>query len=252
MSRVIRTSEDLSGQTIDVSTFPDGHARESYLGQCDLRGATIIGDIRGSDLLRCPCEGLDLTQALIYGCQWTESTFDDATVFPDDAGAAQYEISYELVRRYIANRLPVRLRRKARSMLAAHQAGDWAAFCQRVANIMAVAADAEEARKLWQALPTRFRRRLREMFVDSCDGSPPRSTLSVWWPDGLTVEVDSDNLPPLSHPHDRYELKLWIQEQAELAAPGSNRYCVVHEITPDLRVSPLPAPDHWQVEKPNF
>lgn len=256
MGRVVRVNEDLSGQTIDVSAFPDGHARESYLGQCDLRGATIIGDIRGTDLLRCQLEGADLSQTDTYGCQWTESTFDDATVFPDDPGAAQYQITYELIRRYIAVHCPVRLRRRMREIVAAHQARDYATFCELMARFKAVARDHEEALKLWRALPDRMQRRMQDVFT-TCDGGPPRRTVTVGWPDGVRVELDRDNLPPLPRPSDRYELKLWIQEQAGPVAEDcgftglEGHYCFVHEI-PDLRAAALGTPDAWLLERPNF
>ena len=256
MGRVVRVNEDLSGQTLDVSSLPDGHARESYLGQVNLQGATIIGDIRGSDILRCQGEGLDLSRALTYGCQWTQSTFDEDTVFPDGAGAAQYQITYELIRRYIAAHCPVRLRARARDIVAAHQAGDYATFCELMGKFRANASDREEALKLWRALPDRMQRRMQAVFA-TCDGGPPRRTVTVGWPDGVSVDVDRDNLPALPRPNDRYELKLWIQGQAGPVAEDcgltglEGHYCFVHEI-PDLRVSMFGTPDGWLLERPNF
>lgn len=246
MSRLIRIDEDLSGRTLDVSTLPEGHARESYIGRGSLQGATIIGDIRGSDILGVPCEGIDLSQAETYGCLWTGSTFDATSVLPADPGPFQREITYELVRRRISQ-LPQRWRQRARDILIALSAGDNTGFCALAADVWQ--RDPDMVREFWQALPVRVRRFVRKVFLVADCTDPPTSTTAMW-PDGIQILIDRDNLPPLPRPDDRYELKQWLIAQAGPFSPewGFGRHCWVASIRPWPRVRFLSYADQWFME----
>lgn len=245
MSRIVRTGQDLSGQTLAVSTLPDGHARQSYLGNCNLSGATIIGDIRGSDILDCDLTGADLSAANLYGCVWRGSTFDDASQLPDDPGPYGEELVYELVRRY-APRFPPAWRQRAKDILSAHASGDYEVFCALCKDVWQNEPDVLE--KLWAAMPQKIREWMKRTFAEfNC--RDPRPLNAARWPDGVSVAVDVNDLPSLPRPHDRYELARWIEAQAgpintDIATfPG--RYCWVARIRPQLKIHTLPHPDDW-------
>lgn len=244
MGRQVIEGQNLSGRTINVTAYPDGHARQSYIADCDLRGAVVIGDIRGSDVLSCQAEGADFSQAKTYGCIWRGTTFDLATKFDPNAGILQDEVVYELVRRRISS-LPSKWRQRARDILAAHSVADYQTFFQ-LANDVWVK-DPATARALWEALPQRIRDWFKWMFQQTgCQ--PIRTTQTVTWPDGVSVTVDANNLPPLAHPYYRYELDQWIIAQAGPVVPSSGlpgRWCWTARIRPWLGVFVLPDPDAW-------
>lgn len=256
MGRIIRVGTNMDGQVLDASTLPDGHARQSYFGGepgrlMSMRGATIRGDIQGSDLLWVDLrDGADLSQAETYGCLFTGSLVDATTVLPPDPGPFQRELTYEMVRRYIPH-LPTKLRPIAKDMLIALRDGDNATFCQLGQAVMQKARDADAALGMLDTLPPKVRRfikRTLETVAETLCGSPPSTTI-VTWPDGVTVTLDRDNLPPLPRPDDRYELARWIEREAGPPTLGPEetwgRYCFVTSIRPWPRVQILPHPDAW-------
>lgn len=245
MSRIVLTNQDLSGRTLDASLQADGHARQSYVGKCDLRGATIIGDIRGSDVLHSDLRGADLSAANLYGCVWRGSAFDDDSRLPDDPGPYGEELVYELVRRY-SPQFPPAWRRRAKDILAAHASGDYETFCALCKDVWQNEPDV--LRKLWAAMPRRIRGWMKQTFTGFvCRDPNPLSV--VRWPDGVSVAVDVDNLPSLEHPDYRYELDQWIIAQAGPintdVATFLGRYCWTARIRPQLRIHVLPQPDDW-------
>lgn len=246
MTRLIRLNEDLSGRTIDVGALPDGHARQSYIGRCNLQGSTVIGDIRGSDLLDCDFSGADLSQAQVYGCVWRRSTFDTLTVFPDDFGPFHEEFVYELVRR-ILHQLPLAWRPVARDILRAHVEGRWGDFCALCMQVWQDRPDV--ARQVWEAMPPRVRASIRTVF-QRLDCAAPTRTYTITWPNGVTVTIDRDDLPSLPRPDDRYALGRWVKAQAEAqnveTTWESDSYDVwVCRIRPTLVIFVLTYADEW-------
>lgn len=256
MGRLIRVNQDLSGATIDVASLSEGHARQSYIGRCDLSNATVLGDIRGSDILECNLSGTDLSQADTYGCLWTGSTFDAASALPSDTGAEQREIYYERIRRIIPQ-IPPRWRQRCKDILAAHAAGDYATFCALIADVWT--RKPQVMIDIWQAMPPRARRFLRQV-VERADCANPTASSTVTWPDGVSVTVDKDNLPVLPRPYDRYELARWVEAQAGpwegaegVTWESGGRWCWVGMILPMPRVHMLLWPDEWwQVEREEY
>ena len=247
MSRIIRTDEDLSGHTIDASTFPDGHLRQSYIGRCNLQGATIIGDVRGTDFLQCDFRNADLSQAQVYGCVWTGSQVDETTVLPTDAGGIQREMIFETLRRLVS-KLPPAYRQKLKDILQASREGRALDRQELVREILSTAKGRAAGQKLLDLLEDHpqikaFLKVLyRASLRDACN--TPRQVVDVAWPDGVTVTVDRDNLPPLPRPDDRYELARWIEQEA---GPSDmlKRHVWVGNIRLELTIWILAKPDDW-------
>lgn len=250
MSRIVRTNENRSGQTFDASGFPEGHLRRSYMGHIDFRGATIIGDIRGSDLLECDFRnGADLSRAQTYGCVWTGSLVDETTIFPAEVGGLQMLVTLELVRRRVAQ-LPQAYRQRARGIVQALREGRYLDSQAIIRDILSTQRGREVAQKLLGYLSTHpgIAQRVKDLFgfcaAERCE--IPRSVATLDWHDGTVVAVDRDNLPPLPRPDDRYELDQWIVAQTEPASHllGS-RSVYTASIRPRLAIYILARPDDW-------
>lgn len=222
MTRLVRVDEDLSGQTIDVSTLPDGQARQSYISGGSLQRAKIIGDIRGSDILDIPCEGLDLSEAKTYGCRWDGSTVDETTIISPTTGGWQTEMTYELIRRHLVT-MPARLRRLAGSMLDAHAQPqqDWEGLYRAARSLTEAKGGWDEINRLleglrinypgvWVLVAQLFHWAQNERNQVICMARPTIARLA--FSDGATYEIDAKKLPPLVHANYRYELDRYIEK----------------------------------------
>ena len=68
--RIVRTNQDLRGQTLDASTTTDGHARLSLVQGCTFDASTrFLGDIRGTDFL-ANSGPADWSGADTHACYW--------------------------------------------------------------------------------------------------------------------------------------------------------------------------------------
>ena len=250
MGRLVWTNQDRAGQTLDASALPDGHARRSYLGSCNFQGATVIGDIRGSDVLDCDLRGgADLSQAQTYGCIWTGCLVDDTTIFPADSGGLQMIVTLERVRRCIPQ-LPQAYRQRARDILQALKEGRFLDNQAIIRDVLSTAKGRQVAQQLLDLLAAYpgAVERVKAIFAfaaaSACEN--PRSVVTVDWFDGTVVTIDRDNLPPLPRPDDRYELDQWILAQAGPSPDlihGRNVYTA--SIRPSLSIFIVSQADDW-------
>lgn len=252
--RITREGINLSGRTIDASKYSRGYVRESYFYRVDFRQTKLLGDFRGSDFIECDLRGADLSETLIYGCLFVGSTLDATTILPPDPGPFQAELTYEYARRHIAD-LPTSMQSYMDQQLTAHAEGRWEDFSNL--GKQAVGASGrkrEEARKLWQAMPRRIktfmRLTIKASWADGCLKQPYRTITTTWPDDGATLTLDLDNLPSLTHPDDRYELRKILQD--EIVIPVSStlkeHHFWINCIRPLPALQIIRAPEEWLVQ----
>ena len=238
MSRLIFQRQRLQGQTLDASAQPDGHARQSLFELCDLSDVTFIGDWRGTDYLSSTSLRTNWTQAQTYASIWDKCPLTNAQ-FPVDIGFLHHEPAAEI------------LKQTASRVLARYQPWVDEISVETRGDITRTISWNSRLDLWWDRVPARERqllvREIRKLFTDYhqlatrfeglaaelLSGIRPtpartRRRRIVRWRDGVTVDVDADNLPSLPDPS-RYALSRWIEQQA-----GPGHYCFVYSIIPLL------------------
>ena len=254
MRRVL-TGFNLSGQTLDANAEPGGHARESLILNCNLTGATILGDVRGTDFFNSDLTNCSLTGAQLYGGYWRGNTLTGIQLPADIGALAHHELLIEVIKQGLATI----------TMTAATRAKVQAVRDYIVANGYNVSWE-DTPPSWWTGSSATLRTRLLAAFRATFApypslaerfealvkrlqaGLPLRSITAhpiatVTWPDGAAVTVDGNNLPVLPE-LSRFALKEWIQAQADAQRPGPH-YCWVAATLPSMTVHVLSSPDDW-------
>lgn len=264
MTRLIRIDQDLSGRTLDASALPDGHARQSLLLRCNLEGASILGDVRGSDILFCT-GAADFSQADTYACYWRGRGDDLAgTRFPD-VGHLHHDVVREILRQrkeVIAPLIPPAWRPKARQAVEAvrelirnYLTGSWVPAYQVSLDIGVTPQQFVRLFRLVFEPYPKLAARFEEMVRDTVEGDfttlgPQSSSATVHWPDGAEVTVDALDLPVLPE-LSRYALARWIENEAGPVLPGDHsfeeRHVFVYSAFP-MRLRAMPQADTWLTE----
>ena len=242
MTRRILTNLNLSGQVIDASLQPDGHARQSLIRGCNLTGAIVLGDMRGSDIFGSDLTNCDLTGALVYNTYWRGNTMTGSR-WPTDIGFLHHDPVAEIIRAraalVVATARP-KVQQVASFVLGNYLSGSW-----------------DPSKSIWwDGLTTTQRNRLITAFrlvfqpypqlaarfealmallqsgrAGFTGNAPTAQTLT--WDDGVTVTLDALNLPVLSD-LSRYSLARWAEQQA-----GLGHECIVWSAYP-MRAMAVP------------
>jgi len=252
--RVVLINQDLTGQVLDASTRPDGHARESLVRGCTFDINTrFLGDIRGSDFLNNTGPA-DWSGAQTYACYWRGNTNLGGSRWPADIGYLHHQPVGTIIRDAVAAlNLTAAQKQKVRDVgdfvLTADPAASWdtskplwwdnsttTVRTRLLAGFRAVFAP-------YPQLSARFEELVRRLQSAGAlwDGSPPVS-VTLAWPDGAVVTVNPLALPALPDPS-RYTLSRWLEQQADAQASGAH-YAFVFSIVPPA-ASVLPEADAW-------
>ena len=249
MPRQIRIGENFDGLTLGS---PGLEARQSYIRNCSLVGATVLGDWRGSDILGCDLTNANLTGAQTYACYWRGNTMLGAT-FPADIGWLHHEPVAEIIRAAAASLPPGTVKTKIQAVgtfvLSDYKTASWdsskAVWWDTLTAAQKLTA-VSRFRALFAPYPqlaARFEELIRAIQGGGTLWAGSAATSgTLTWPDGASVTVDALALPPLPE-LSRYGLARWMEAQADLQAPGPH-YCFVAGVVP-IHLWALPDPDTW-------
>jgi len=250
--RVVLTNQDLTGQVLDASTRPDGHARESLVRGCtfDL-GTRFVGDIRGTDFIGNTGPA-DWRAAQTYSCYWRGNQNLSGSLWPADIGSLHHEPVGTIIRDRVAL-VAATARPKVIAVASYVLGGDYArASWDTSKTYWWDGLTVTQREKLAAAFRLVFQpypglaERFEELVKALKEGTPlfqgaPLAT-DVSWPDGASIHLDAMNLPALPEPS-RYALARWLEAQADLQQPAPH-HCFVYSALPPI-VRPLPQPDDW-------
>ena len=266
MSRIVLVGSDLSGQVLNASTQPDGHARESLIQGCTFDAATrFLGDWRGTDYIGGG-GAADWSQAQTYGSLWRCNVLGAA--FPPDIGHLHHQPVAEIIRQRIVALNPTTTLRNKLEAVRLHVLGGgswdtsklswWDGLTQTQRNRL---------RDLWRqvfqgypGLAERFEGLLKSLLAGEPLYTGTRQEVaSVTWPDGAQVTVDAGNLPTLPE-KSRYALRQWIEAQNPdgiiLPEGAAERHCFVYAVadalSPITVIQPLREADSWLVGPGGF
>jgi len=252
MSRLAFLNEDLRGQTL-ASAAPDQHLVQG----CTLDLTThFVGRWEGSDFLGNTGPA-DYSGVETYACYWRGNTDMGGSLWPANIGHhLHYQPIGTIIKDAVAG-LPVatqaRVRAVGNRMFSAALSASWdtskalwwdgqseairdelkAAFRQTFSPYYKLAAQFEElvralegGRDLWTP-PVDLRELLVRTFT---------------WPDGATVTLEADALPPLPE-QSRYAISRWAEGQADAQRPGPH-HAFVYSIRPMVAMA-FTEPDGW-------
>lgn len=250
--RQTHTHADLSGQTLDASQQPDGHARESLFLRCNIDGLTLIGDWRGAAYLG-NTGAADWSKAQTHASYWRRNTLGGSK-WPTDIGYMHHEPVAAILDGGLSRLTPA-LRLIGRAIplwvLSDYTAASWdtawdglisglpGATRERFIEVLRILAEG------YPGLLSRIDELERKLInEESALWTPKAEPLkaTLLWPDGAEVLLDAANLPTLSD-SSPYALARWIEAEADAQQPGPH-YAFVYSITPMIpRI--LPEPDYW-------
>ena len=228
MTRRILTNQNLSGQVLDASTQPDGHARESLLRGCTFDAGTVfLGDIRGAEFINCTGPA-DWSQAQTHGCYWRGGNIQGAK-FPTDTGSFHYEVIREIIRQrapLVINSVPANRRTavlnaliELRSLLVNLDGMCW----DTAADLMDSRISKTIGRAFFRAVFQPYPRLLAtfEQMVRHRDAGDPNAVLrtqeTISWADGVSVTLNSTSVPAGAS---AYDVARALETQARAQATG--------------------------------
>ena len=250
MSRLTRVNQDLSGQTLNASLLPDGHARQSLIQGCDIDGAAIIGDVRGADYIG-NTGAADWSQALCYASYWRGNTLTGSK-FPADIGFLHHQPVAEIIRQRIIALNPSPALKTRFQAVVGHVLGAgswdtsktvwWDGFSESERTKMANLA--QQVFAGYPNLAARFKELLKRLTTGETlwDGKF-LATITLMWSDDALVSIDVTNLPPLSDPS-RFTLARWAEAQADAQAPGPH-HVFIYSLGPSPAGQIMRDADAW-------
>ena len=229
MTRRVLTNQNLSGQTLDASTQPDGHARESLLRGCTFDASTVfLGDIRGSEFINCTGPA-NWSQAQTHGCYWRGGDIQGAQ-FPADIGAHHYEVIREIIRQrapLVINSVPANRRTavlnaliELRNLLVNLDQMCWDTAADLMDSRVSKTIGRAFFRAVFQPYPrllAAFNRMVRDRDTVG-SGFTPKLQTTVSWDDGVSVTLDATTVPAGAS---AYDVARALETQARAQATGT-------------------------------
>ena len=216
--RQIHLNENLSNQTLI------GEAQQSYFGNCNLENTKFIGDWRGTDYVN-NTGGADWTQADTYLSYWRGNDLIGAK-FPTNIGSFHHEPPMEMFRvasEKETNAIHKNIMQKVYLYLKnlyAQGKHKEACLC-RVYNkametsnlklIMEIFYKVVKGYESWEWYLDRF---VQKGYPTEPSVRPAVTDFASTLKGGFMQILDSNNLPALPRPNDRYELARYFEKEA--------------------------------------